>query len=83
MDEAYHYERYQLQNSQEDMLRQQMLCSGDDNIFICALCKSYVHRIQGSNRICCERRGCIDLDMRVSFVGVTLCRLMDFGWSSS
>jgi hypothetical protein len=43
-----------------------MLFNGDDNIYICALCKSYVHRIQGSNRICCERRGCIDLDMRVS-----------------
>ena len=34
--------------------------------YICAVCKNYVHRLQNMpSRICCERRGCIDIDLRV------------------
>lgn len=34
-------------------------------MYVCAVCKAYVHRIQNSTRVCCERRGCIDVDIRV------------------
>lgn len=68
MDEAYHYEKYEQINKQEVEHLSQMYNCDTTNFYVCAICKSYVHRLQHPpSRICCERRGCIDLDLRVSF----------------
>jgi rubrerythrin len=66
-DEAYHYDKYEQLNSQElEHLNQMYNNSDATSMYICAICKNYVHRIQNSSRVCCERRGCIDIDLMVS-----------------
>ncbi|TNV72621.1 hypothetical protein FGO68_gene3554 [Halteria grandinella] len=66
-DEYYHDERYHQITAQEAEQIQEMYHpqSGESHIYVCPVCKSTVHRIQNSTRLCCERRGCVDVDVRV------------------
>lgn len=66
LDEAYHYEKYEQLNQQESEHLTNIYQNDSTNFYICAVCKNYVHRLQHQpSRICCERRGCIDIDLRV------------------
>jgi hypothetical protein len=66
-DELYHYEKYQQLNQQEVEHQHSLYNTPVSTMYICPLCKtSYVHLLQNTTRVCCERRGCpIDLDIRV------------------
>jgi rubrerythrin len=75
-DEAYHFERYQRSSEQEGEYLSQiynesashtasLFSTCPDRMYVCAVCKSLVHRIQDTTRVVCERRGCVDLDMKV------------------
>jgi len=64
----YHYEKYEQQNQKEmEHLAMIYTAPEDTPFYICAVCKSYVHRLKNQpSRIVCERRGCIDIDLRIS-----------------
>jgi rubrerythrin len=66
-DENFHIQKYEELNQQEVEHLTQMYNNPDNtNFYVCAVCKGYVHRLQNQpSRIVCERRGCIDIDLRI------------------
>lgn len=66
-DENFHIQKYEELNQQEVEHLTEMYNNPDNtNFYVCAVCKGYVHRLQNQpSRIVCERRGCIDIDLRI------------------
>ena len=67
-DESYHYEKYETSNQQATEQCAAIYDPSNDNFYICAICKRYAYRMFGGSRIVCERPGCLDLEVKVSFI---------------
>ena len=62
-DDALNYQRnYEFSKQQTETLAQ-MYDPTNNSFYICAICKRYVYRVNGT-KVQCEKPGCLDLDLR-------------------